>query len=296
MGSDVSGDRARRVSAETLNVAPAFIGRPLASAGRRIAAMALDLALIGLASSWLNAWFVSAAGLLGWQAWRRRRGAAAGAPKLVAAALAVLLVLGVVDAWRSRVERPSREDDASAEEAGELAREIATQVSAALKTHGVAAAASGVTAAPASAASAASAMEPATPPAEVAGRIATEALARRVAALEAENARLRGTPPDWRERAARWLDALGLGYGGALLYFTLLPLLWPGQTPGKRLLKLRVVQLSGAPMTAGVSFRRFGGYAAGLATGGVGFAQALWDPNAQAIQDKAAHTLVLDER
>ena len=60
---------------KTLNVPPAFIGQPLASAGRRVAAMAVDLALIGLLSSWSNAWFDAAGGLLGWQVWRRRRGA-----------------------------------------------------------------------------------------------------------------------------------------------------------------------------------------------------------------------------
>ena len=75
--------------------------------------------------------------------------------------------------------------------------------------------------------------------------------------------RLRGAPPDWRERAAEWLDELGLGYGGALLYFTLVPLWWPGQTAGKRLLGLRVVEITGAPMTAAVAFKRFGGYMAG---------------------------------
>jgi hypothetical protein len=42
--------------------------------------------------------------------------------------------------------------------------------------------------------------------------------------------------------------------------------------------------------------KRYGGYAAGMATGGLGFTQMLWDPNRQGIQDKAAHTVVLDLR
>jgi len=33
-----------------------------------------------------------------------------------------------------------------------------------------------------------------------------------------------------------------------------------------------------------------------MATGGLGFAQVLWDPNRQGLQDKAAHTVVLDLR
>jgi hypothetical protein len=43
-------------------------------------------------------------------------------------------------------------------------------------------------------------------------------------------------------------------------------------------------------------FGRYGGYAAGLATGGTGFLQVLWDPNRQAVEDKLAHTVVVDLR
>jgi hypothetical protein len=49
-------------------------------------------------------------------------------------------------------------------------------------------------------------------------------------------------------------------------------------------------------MTAMLALRRYGGYAAALATGGVGLLQLLWDPNRQALQDKTAHTVVLDLR
>ena len=61
-------------------------------------------------------------------------------------------------------------------------------------------------------------------------------------------------------------------------------------------LRLRVVELTGAPMTVMRCLRRYGGYAAGMATGGVGFAQMLWDPNRQAVQDRTAHTAVIDLR
>jgi hypothetical protein len=43
-------------------------------------------------------------------------------------------------------------------------------------------------------------------------------------------------------------------------------------------------------------FGRYGGYAAGLATAGIGLLQVLWDPNRQAVQDKLAHTVVIDLR
>ena len=42
--------------------------------------------------------------------------------------------------------------------------------------------------------------------------------------------------------------------------------------------------------------RRYGGYAAGMATGGLGFLQMIWDVNRQGIQDRTAHTVVVDLR
>ncbi len=101
---------------------------------------------------------------------------------------------------------------------------------------------------------------------------------------------------DPRAWIRRWANELGLGYGMAMVYFSLLPAWWGGQTVGKRLLGLRVVELTGKPMGALLCLKRFGGYAAGMATGGLGLAQLLWDPNRQAIQDKTAHSAVIDLR
>ena len=80
------------------------------------------------------------------------------------------------------------------------------------------------------------------------------------------------------------------------MYFSLLPEFWSGRTLGKKLLRLRIVELSGQPLTPLRALKRYGGYAAGIATGGLGFVQALWDPNRQCLHDKAAHTVVLNER
>lgn len=88
---------------------------------------------------------------------------------------------------------------------------------------------------------------------------------------------------------------LGLGLSWAALYFTLFTALWRGQTPGKRLLGLRVVRLNGEPLTLWASFGRYGGYGAGLATGMLGFMQVLWDNNRQCIQDKIGETVVIQE-
>ncbi|HEY0020228.1 MAG TPA: RDD family protein [Longimicrobium sp.] len=92
------------------------------------------------------------------------------------------------------------------------------------------------------------------------------------------------------------LDELGLGFGWTGLYFTAFLALWRGQTPGKKLAGVRVVRLNGQPMTLWTSFERFGGYAAGLVTGLLGFAQVFWDRNRQMIHDKIVETVVVRDR
>ena len=87
---------------------------------------------------------------------------------------------------------------------------------------------------------------------------------------------------------------LGLGFGWAAFYFSVFIAWWHGQTPGKRLLKIKVLKLDGSSLNLWESFGRYGGYGAGLATGLLGFLQIYWDPNRQAIQDKISATLVID--
>ncbi|HLO94833.1 MAG TPA: RDD family protein, partial [Burkholderiaceae bacterium] len=125
-----------------------------------------------------------------------------------------------------------------------------------------------------------------------------------IAALEAQVRRLRRSEEQARAHSGfqprQWMDEAlgeaGLRFSLAIVYFTLLPVLWPGQTVGKRLMGLRVAELSGKPMTLMRSFSRYGGYLASMGTGGMGFVQMVWDANRQALQDKAAHTVVLDLR
>jgi hypothetical protein len=90
------------------------------------------------------------------------------------------------------------------------------------------------------------------------------------------------------------IEDLGLGFGWAAFYFTVLTSIWNGQTPGKKLFKIRVVQLDGTKLSVWDSFGRYGGYGAGLATGLLGFLQIYWDPNRQAIHDKISSTIVID--
>jgi hypothetical protein len=88
-------------------------------------------------------------------------------------------------------------------------------------------------------------------------------------------------------------EDLGLGLGWFGLYFTATTAMWQGRTPGKRLFGIRVISLTGKPIGWWASFERFGGYAAGFATGLLGFLQIFWDDNRQAIHDKIVVTVVI---
>ncbi len=91
------------------------------------------------------------------------------------------------------------------------------------------------------------------------------------------------------------VDELGLGFGWAALYLTITHAWWKGTTVGKKLLRIRVVMIDLRPLNWWLSFERAGGYAAGFATGFLGFAQIFWDPNRQAIHDKVSETIVIKE-
>lgn len=118
-----------------------------------------------------------------------------------------------------------------------------------------------------------------------------EVLADRIDQLEEEAERGISIMAMLRDLA----DDLGLGIGWAGLYFTTFLTLWKGHTPGKRLLGVRVIRLDGEELGWWASFERFGGYAAGFATGLLGFAQIFWDRNRQAVQDKISETVVIRE-
>jgi len=126
-------------------------------------------------------------------------------------------------------------------------------------------------------------------------RRAVAQLERNVAALKAENKSLRESArgSSWLNFAADSSRTLGLTFGWAGVYFTLLTTWLGGRTPGKLAFGTRVVRLDGRPLTAMDAFTRNGGYVAGLATGSIGFLRLLWDANNQAIQDKIAGTVVV---
>ena len=101
-----------------------------------------------------------------------------------------------------------------------------------------------------------------------------------------------GTPLDEIEDVlAELIPEDGGGVDGDVLLDRAMAAL--NETPGKRALRIRVVRLDGNPVSWWHAFERAGGYAAGLATGTLGFAQIYWDPNRQGIHDKVAGTVVI---
>ena len=263
------------VTPEDVNVSPALLGHALARPAQRAWAMALDLALIALASSLGNWMLLGSVALAAWLR-IRQRDAGRQPARLWWLLVALLLVLGLGGVWTdlhaALEDRPSASRPADVTPAEESAAEEAQPADAL--------------------------------PAQASSASAPSPESRRIAKLEAELRRLRRSEEAARAHSGfqprQWLDEalgeVGLRFSLAIVYFTLLPVLWPGQTVGKRLLGLQVAELSGKPMTLMRSFSRYGGYLASMGTGGMGFAQLVWDANRQALQDKAAHTVVLDLR
>lgn len=252
------------VSPEHLNVTPELLGAPLAPHGRRLMAIVVDAVLIGVLSSTGMFWSVAGMGALAIQLRRRQ------VPRrpwwrtvLMCVAIAWLAVVAFAHGadWIRHHADP------------------ASMATAVLSDDDDDEAAS----APA--------------PASTASDATVAAQAARIRVLEAQLAESRKPGlARWRDAAMRRLHRLGLSFAWAIAYFTLLPTWWRGRTVGKRLFGLRVVELTGKPLGLMTNFGRYGGYAAGLATGGMGFLQVLWDPNRQAVEDKLAHTVVVDER
>jgi hypothetical protein len=260
----VGADARDWVTPEHLNVAPQLLGAPLARPRRRLFAIVVDVLAIGLLSNFGNLWLLAGIALPAWMHLRARERPLGAGRRGFGWLLAVLLLaIGVQQAWvalgeaplASRVHLHRTPADDDAKELAEAADLIAS--------------------AP--------------------GLSPKQTDAARIAMLEAQLAVARAPRPfDLKEQLSVWADEVGLGLGWTVAYFSLLPVWWRGQTLGKRLFGLRVVELTGKPVTVMLAFKRYGGYAAGMATGLFGFAQVFWDANRQAIQDKTAHTVVVD--
>lgn len=88
-------------------------------------------------------------------------------------------------------------------------------------------------------------------------------------------------------------EQLGYGFGWAAVYFTLLVYLSNGQTVGKWICRIKIVQLDGKRIGVWSALGRYGGYAASFVTGLSGFFQIYWDANRQGLHDKVSSTVVI---
>jgi len=252
------------ITPEHLNVAPQLLGAPLARPRQRLLAIAVDVLVVLLLSNLGNLWLLAGVALAVLMHLRARERPLTAGRRLIGWLLAAaLLAIGVQQFWVTRDERPL------------VSGVHFIRLSTDKDTQDLAKAASLVASAP--------------------GVSARQADAVHIKMLEAQLALARQPKAfDLKEQLSLWVEDVGLGLGWTIAYFSLLPVWWNGQTLGKRLLGLRVVELTGKPLTPMLAFKRYGGYAAGMATGMFGFAQIFWDGNRQAIQDKTAHTVVVD--
>lgn len=81
-----------------------------------------------------------------------------------------------------------------------------------------------------------------------------------------------------------------------VLYFGLATYFGKGQTPGKRLLGIRVVSLAHERLSFWHSLERALGYGASALEFGFGFLQYFLHPNRRTVHDRIADTIVITER
>ena len=86
------------------------------------------------------------------------------------------------------------------------------------------------------------------------------------------------------------------GLIGLVLYFGVLTWLGRGRTPGKRLLRIRVVSMAHERLTLWHCIERALGYGASALEGGFGFLQYFIHANRRTVHDRIAETIVVTEK
>ena len=258
---DAASDPRERVTPEAFFVAPELLGQPLAKPVDRAKAWAVDGVIVGMLSQAGSFLLAVALAVLSYQLITRRRQQNSGNGQLATVGKLPVVLMAIFIGWAVLTASDWLFDDDRKAKAAPAAEES----------------------------------EPA------ADSIATTELSpleAEIRSLRAENAKLKEEHDGFSliETARQLLDDIGFGFGWAAVYFSLLTAWWQGQTVGKRLFGVRVVKLNGRPLTVWESFNRYGGYAAGFATGLLGFAQVFWDANRQAIHDQIAFTVVVNSR
>ncbi len=100
--------------------------------------------------------------------------------------------------------------------------------------------------------------------------------------------------PSFVRTARAFVNDIGLSVGWVAFYFVFCWFLFDGKSPGKKLFHIQIIRMNGHNLKLWYCFERFSGFAAGLATGLLGFLQIYWDDNRQCIHDKIASTVVID--
>ena len=286
------------ITPEDLNVAPALLGLPLASPWQRAKAMAVDVALVTVLSNFGNTPLLAGFCWIAWR-WHKHQRASRGELRadsgwLGWAPALCLVAFGLYSSTMEHIDEPTkqaRREAVAAASTDRSDRHDDESDDAGAETKDL------VKAAVAAAASAASAGELDLARLEHDRELQRKADRVRIKALQEEVRKLKDEAKRSPiEKLRHWWELVGLNLAWAFAYFVAFPLIWPGQTPGKKLMGLRIVELTGKPLKPMLCVRRYGGYAAGATTGGMGFLQILWDANRQGLHDKAAHTAVIDIR
>jgi uncharacterized RDD family membrane protein YckC len=127
-------------------------------------------------------------------------------------------------------------------------------------------------------------------------RSANERLQDQVGRLKSEVRELRAARESWAYQARVFANALGVTFGWSGVYFTLAAGFLSGATLGKLVFGIRAVKTHGGPFTFFDGFVRHGGYVAGVAMGLTGFLQVLWDANRRGVEDRIGDTVVVRTR
>lgn len=246
-------------------MAPGVLGQPLAEPWRRLAAILVDLVVIGLLSFLARPWLALGTGVLLIVLF----GNADSAPlvlrtvRWMARALgAVIVLVAMLALGNSSLVRSAKVDLEVLTGSGQseaMKRDVFVRDNASA--------------------------------AEV--RMANEQLQQQVEQLKAENQGYLSDGTPWAYKARAFTKALGVTFGWSGIYFTLLAGSIGGRTVGKLVFRTRAVKVNGTPLTYFDAFIRNGGYVAGVAMGLIGFLKLLWEPNRQAVEDRIASTVVI---
>jgi hypothetical protein len=310
---------------------PALVGRPLARRRQRLSAMLIDLGLIGLVVAVMGKPHMLAAAAAAGVVWfGLSRWVRSTQLRSAIALVAFVLPLVFVHLVPRKPAAPATPDTDDLEDVGLTPQEAAAllgskdpaqaqkaagEIGRKLRERGMTpeaeedlreALADPDLPLPANARATLLATVAPTPQAGAARPSEIDALRAEIARLKTDRERLRNERESLqkklKEAQARHglkdfllatLDDLGLSLGWSGLYFIAFLVWWNGQTPGKRLMRIRVVRLDGKPIGWFCALERFQGYLSNVTSCLLGFAQVFWEHNLQGQHDKLTNTVVV---